>query len=84
VPIPRFLVAELRDHIAGKEPDELVFNGVREAGHCALRSSAPASTAIDIPELHPHELRHSAASLVTSMIIFLPVLRAFQGGQALP
>ena len=28
VPIPRFLVAELRDHIAGKEPDELVFNGV--------------------------------------------------------
>jgi hypothetical protein len=29
VPTPRFLVAELRDHIAGKEPDELVFNGVR-------------------------------------------------------
>ena len=25
VPIPRFLVTELREHIAGKEPDELVF-----------------------------------------------------------
>jgi hypothetical protein len=49
-----------------------------------IRPSAPASTAIGIPELHPHELRHSAASLVTSMIIFLPLLRAFQGGQALP
>jgi integrase len=32
VPIPRFLVAELRDHIAGKEPDELVFIGVRGGG----------------------------------------------------
>ena len=32
VPIPRFLVAELRDHIADKEPNELVFNGVQGGG----------------------------------------------------
>ena len=29
VPIPRFLVAELAEHIAGKEPDDLVFAGIR-------------------------------------------------------
>ncbi len=67
VPIPRFLVAELRDHIAGKEPDELVFNGVRGGG--PLRAPIfragfhVAAAAIGIPELHPHELRHTAASL---------------------
>jgi integrase len=32
VPIPRFLVAELREHISGKEPDDLVFTGVRGGG----------------------------------------------------
>ena len=67
MPIPRFLVAELRDHIAGKEPDELVFNGVRGGG--PLRAPIfragfhVAAAAIGIPELHPHELRHTAASL---------------------
>ena len=44
VPIPRFLVAELRDHIADKEPDELVFNGVRGGGPLRAPISAPAST----------------------------------------
>ena len=67
VPIPRFLVAELRDHIACKEPDELVFTGVRGGG--PLRAPIfragfhVAAAAIGIPELHPHELRHTAASL---------------------
>jgi integrase len=32
VPIPRFLVAELREHIARKEPDDLVFTGARGGG----------------------------------------------------
>ncbi len=44
-----------------------MFNGVREVGHYGRRSSPPASTwrprQIGIPELHPHELRHTAASL---------------------
>ena len=67
VPIPRFLVAELRDHIADKEPNELVFNGVRGGG--PLRAPIfragfhVAASAIGIPELHPHQLRHTAASL---------------------
>ena len=67
VPIPRFLVAELDAHIDGKEPDDLVFTGVRRGG--PLRASIfragfdAAAKAIGIPGLHPHELRHTAASL---------------------
>jgi Phage integrase family len=67
VPIPRFLVAELREHIAGKEPDDLVFTGVRGGGSLRapiFRSGFHlAAKAIGIPERHPHELRHIAASL---------------------
>ena len=67
VPIPRFLVAELQAHIAGKEGGNLVFTGVRGGG--PLRATIfragfrAATTTIGIPELHPHELRHTAASL---------------------
>jgi len=67
VPIPKFLVAELHVHIEGKRPDELVFTGVRGGG--PLRASIfrtgfdMAAQAIGVPGLHPHELRHTAASL---------------------
>jgi integrase len=67
VPIARFLVAELREHISGKEPDDLVFTGVRGGGPLRppiFRAGFHlAAKAIGIPELHPHELRHTAASL---------------------
>jgi len=68
VPIPRFLVDELAAHVAGKAPDELVFPGVRAGG--ALRAAVFRRAAFDLavrgiglPGLHPHELRHTAASL---------------------
>jgi integrase len=67
VPIPRFLVAELRPHIADKSPGDLVFTGVRGGG--PLRAPIfragfdAAAKAIGISGLHPHELRHTAASL---------------------
>ena len=67
VPIPKFLVAELQAHVAGKATDELVFTGVRGGG--PLRAPifhdgfAAAAQAIGMPGLHPHELRHTAASL---------------------
>ncbi len=67
MPIPRFLVAELDAHIDGKEPEDLVFTGVRRGG--PLRAPVfragfgAAAKAIGIPGLHPHELRHTAASL---------------------
>jgi integrase len=53
--------------ILSKEPDELLFDGVRGGG--PLRAPIfragfhVAAAAIGIPELHPHELRHTAASL---------------------
>ena len=68
VPIPAFLIDELRDYVAGKDPGDLVFTGSRSGG--ALRAPvfhnsafAAAAIAIGKPGLHPHELRHTAASL---------------------
>lgn len=68
VPIPRFLVDDLSAHVAGKAPTDLVFTGVRGGG--ALRAAVfrrggfdRAAHEIGIPGLHPHELRHTAASL---------------------
>jgi hypothetical protein len=68
VPIPRFLVDELAAHIADKGPDDLVFAGVRGGGvlrHPIFRRGGfdAAAKAIGIPGLHPHGLRHTAASL---------------------
>ncbi len=66
VPIPKFLVAELRGRVAGKQLDDLVFTGVRGGG--PLRAPVfragfdAAAQAIGIADLH-HELRHTAASL---------------------
>jgi integrase len=55
-------------HGAGKGGGELVFPGVRGGG--ALRATVfrraafdEAAAAIGLPGLHPHELRHTAASL---------------------
>ena len=67
VPIPQFLAAELREHIAGKHADDLVFAGIRNGA--PLRVSTfrtafgAAAEAIGVPHLHPHQLRHTAASL---------------------
>ena len=67
VPIPRFLVEDLARHLADREPDDLVFAGIRSGN--PLRVSAfrkafrPAAERIGMPDLYPHELRHTAASL---------------------
>ena len=68
VPIPRFLIDDLAEHLRGKKKDDLVFTGVRGGG--ALRAAVfrragfdKAADAIGVPGLHPHELRHTAASL---------------------
>ncbi len=68
VPIPRFLIDELAAHVAGKQPGDLVFAGVRGGGalRVAVFRSAGfdrAAAAIGMPGLHPHELRHTAAAL---------------------
>lgn len=68
VPLPRFLVSALAAHVSGKDADDLVFCGVRGGG--ALRATVfrragfnQAAAEIGMPGLHPHELRHTAASL---------------------
>lgn len=67
VPIVRFLVDELAAHVAGKAPGDLVFTGVKGGALRAQVFQRAAFTAaagsIGVDGLHPHELRHTAASL---------------------
>jgi integrase len=67
VPIPRFLVDELAEKVAGKAHDELVFPGTRGS---TLRVRVfrrggfdAAIKRLSLAPMHPHELRHTAASL---------------------
>lgn len=67
VPIPRSLVDELAQHVAGKEPEALVFTSPHGAPlrnhNFRARVFTPAAKAIGVPHLTPHDLRHTAASL---------------------
>ena len=63
----RFLIEDLGAHVGRREPNDLVFAGIRNGA--PLRVSTfrlqfgVAAQAIGIPDLHPHQLRHTAASL---------------------
>jgi integrase len=68
VPVPRFLVAELAEHIKDRAPDDLVFPAARSGGPirvAVFRIGAfdDAAERIGVPDLRPHDLRHTAASL---------------------
>ena len=67
VPIPRFLAAELTEHLAGKSPADLVFTspegGVLRNTNFRPRFFDPAAERAGLLGLTPHELRHTAASL---------------------
>jgi integrase len=67
VPIPRSLVDELARHVAGKDPEDLVFTTLRgevmRNHNFRSRVFKPAAEAIGVPGLTPHDLRHTAASL---------------------
>jgi integrase len=67
VPIPRFLVDELAQHVAGQNPDDFVFTSPR-GGQLRLQNfrhtvfdRAARTTGLD--RFTPHGLRHTAASL---------------------
>jgi integrase len=67
VAIPRFLIDDLARHVAGKKPNDLVFTGargqvLRPQGFQRAALNAAAEH-IGVPGFHPHELRHTAASL---------------------
>jgi integrase len=67
VPLPRFLADQVAATLAGKGPDDLVFEGARggvlRSRNFGRRTFAPAARAIGVPTLTPHGLRHTAASL---------------------
>jgi hypothetical protein len=86
VPLPRFLLEDLAQHIPGKAPDDLVFAGVR--GGAALRYPVfqrgalnQACARIGIPRLTPHELRHTAASLAIAAGADIKVVQQMLGPQ---
>ena len=71
VPLPRFLADELAEHVAGKAPDDLVFTtrhgAVLRVGSARRSWFNAAVDLADVPAgFHPHELRHTAASLAVS------------------
>jgi integrase len=68
VPVPRFLVDDLTAHVAGKAPDDLVFTSpkgsVLRVGGARRSWFDRAVETSGVPEgFHPHDLRHTAASL---------------------
>ncbi len=70
VPVPAFLVDLLVPFCAGREKDELLFPGARctplrvNSWRQSCFDQAAASAGLE--GLHPHELRHTAASLAVS------------------
>ena len=83
VPLPRFLLADLALHVAGKSADDLVFTGLR--GN-ALRSQIfqratlnQACERTGIARLTPHELRHTAASLAIASGADIKVVQQMLG-----
>lgn len=70
VPIPRYFVDDLARHIAGRAPTDLVFtspDGQVMRNRNARRAwFNRAAAEIGEPDLTPHELRHTAASLAVS------------------
>jgi integrase len=68
VPLPAFLAEQLAPLVEDKARDELVFPSVRSGGpiratHFRRGHFDAAAKALGLPGLHPHELRHTAASL---------------------
>ena len=67
VPIPRSMVDELALQVFGKDPDALLFTSPQGAAlrnhNFRRRVFIPAAVSIGLPNLTPHDLRHTAASL---------------------
>ena len=65
VPVPQFVLAQLPT--AGRRPEEWLFIGVQggrlDAHNWRARIFRPAAEAAGLGNLHPHALRHTAASL---------------------
>ena len=70
VPMPKFLVEMVAAHVAGQDVDDLIFTSPR-GGPLRNRNERgrwfdQAAESIGVPELTPHGLRHTAASMAIS------------------
>jgi integrase len=66
VPVPKFLLTDLTDHVGGRHPDDLVFTGPEggplRSANFRRRVWDPATARLGLPVV-PHDLRHTAVSL---------------------
>jgi integrase len=83
VPLPRFLLEDLPQHVAGRAPNDLVFTCGRGA---VMRSQTfqraaltRAASELGAPGFHPHELRHTAASLAIASGADIKVVQQMLG-----
>ena len=83
VPLPRFLLDDLARQVAGRAAGDLVFSGERGA---VMRSQTfqrarltEAATTVGLPGFHPHELRHTAASLAIASGADIKVVQQMLG-----
>ncbi len=85
VPIPEFLCPELSALIAGRDDGELLFLTRRgqslRANNWRTREFNPAIAAagLDLPDLTPHKLRHTAASLAIAAGADVKVIQTMLG-----
>lgn len=70
VPVPRFLVEPLSDHVRGLGPGDLVFTapegGPLRNSNFRRRVFDGAAQNVGLGRLRPHDLRHTAASLAVA------------------
>jgi integrase len=81
VPIPPFHVDELATQVVGKGSDDRVFSGGAVLGPPLFRRVAlyQAAALIDLADLHPHELRRTAASLAIAAGADVKIVRQMRG-----
>lgn len=83
VPLVPELRDLLRDHVAGKAPDDRVFTGPRGASvnraNYSRREFRTAAAAIGRQGMHPHDLRHTAVSLAIASGASVKVVQAIAG-----
>jgi len=84
VPIPRFLAEELVAHLAGRDEGQLAFSGIKGGG--ALRAQVfqravltDTAAELGLGGLHPHALRHTAASLAIASGANIKVVQQMLG-----
>jgi integrase len=84
VPLPRFLVEALRDHLRDRDPGALAFpdsrGGPMRVGNVRQRWWGRAVRDSGVPVgLSPHELRHSAASMAITAGASIKVVQKMLG-----